>query len=488
MNCHRIPIIALACGVVAACAGPRPATEGVFLNASFEHASPGGYPAAWYVEADTGTASVSVDAGRSLDGARSLQINTEGGEPVVLYTPLLLQDHCVKKLGASAHARTEGPDVSVSLFFLAPGGELQAGEAVIGAGTKWRPVKAGTGGGEGCLPGDMMVGIMIQGRGQVWLDDLTLESDDPSYRPSGRFPGKAGREAITVIDEMAIALEGAATADDVGDDPRLGSLFGGAAIIGLGENSHGARGLFRLKASLVRYLVEHEGFDTFALEMPAGPAATVNDYVLGSTDDEKAALRALSYPSWQTAEMWELLEWLRAHNREAASPVTFHGLDTSRDPGDERSDDERMADQVEVLMEDAGGLIIWADNTHVTRAPSAMGGRIARQHGDAYVAVGFTYNEGRYSAYGPDNPYPVHPGYPGTHEYILSRAMTDRFLLALDRLPASHPLLDVRGWRYIGSRPQEMHQFYPHRLRDHFDVIGYVERTGATSYLVEHQF
>lgn len=488
MNCHRVPTIALVCCMAAACAGTQLQHDGVFLNSSFEHASPGGYPAAWYIEADAETSSVGVDTSRPYQGERSLHVTVEGGEPVVLYTSLLLEGHCVKELDAAAHAFLEGPDVSVSLFSLAPGGELQSGDAVGGSSREWRSVAAGASSDEGCLPGDMMIGVMIQGRGQVWLDELTLVADDPSYRLSQRQPGEPGRDAIEAINELAIGLDGPETEDDLAGIAELRALFGNASIVGLGENSHGARGLFRLKASLVRFLVVHQGFDTFALEMPADRAPIVNDYVLGRSDDADAALLALSYPSWQSAQMWELLGWLRAHNRQTASPVTFHGLDTKRESGDGRSDDERMADRAKALMEDAGGLIIWADNTHVTQAPSAMGGRLAERHGESYLAVGFTYNKGRYSAYGPDNPYQVEPGYPGTHEHVLSRAGPKRFLLALDRLPAGHPLLDVRGWRYIGSRPQEFHQFYPHRLRDHFDVIGYTERTEATRYLVEHEF
>lgn len=36
--------------------------------------------------------------------------------------------------------------------------------------------------------------------------------------------------------------------------------------------------------------------------------------------------------------------------------------------------------------------------------------------------------------------------------------------------------------------PQTFNQFYPHRLEDHFDVIGFAASTDSTHYLVKHVF
>ena len=156
-----------------------------------------------------------------------------------------------------------------------------------------------------------------------------------------------------------------------------------------------------------------------------------------------------------------------------------------------QSRDAYMAEEVMALLEEAGsegGIILWADNTHVTRFGDAMGAHLSRQLHDDYLAVGFTFNRGYYSAYGPALRYVVQPGFPGTHEYLLSRQRRGAYLLALDSLPRTHPLRQVAGFRYIGSRPQQLNQFHPHRLDDHFDVIGFVESTDSTRYLVNHVF
>jgi len=150
-----------------------------------------------------------------------------------------------------------------------------------------------------------------------------------------------------------------------------------------------------------------------------------------------------------------------------------------------------MAVEVTRLADNAPSeirMILWADNTHVSKAPNAMGGHLSERFGGAYVAVGLTFNEGHYSAYGPSLRYEAHPGYLGTHEYVLAKTGLDAFLLDLRQIPATHVLHDTLGFRYIGSMPQELTQFYPHRLGDHFDVIGFVEHTDSTRYLVEHEF
>lgn len=117
-----------------------------------------------------------------------------------------------------------------------------------------------------------------------------------------------------------------------------------------------------------------------------------------------------------------------------------------------------------------------------------MGAHLSRRLQDDYLAIGFTFNSGYYAAYGPALRYVVQAGFPGTHEYVLSRHAAGPYLVPLGSLSATHRLRQIAGFRYIGSRPQLLNQFYPHRLEDHFDVIGFVESTDSTRYLVKHDF
>jgi erythromycin esterase-like protein len=129
-------------------------------------------------------------------------------------------------------------------------------------------------------------------------------------------------------------------------------------------------------------------------------------------------------------------------------------------------------------------LVLWADNTHVTRAAGAMGSFLAERLRDDYLPVGLTFDAGRYSAYGPERIYPVQEGFSGTHEYVLSQHRRGDYLVALAALPPGHPLGQVAGFRYIGSRPQRLNQFQPLLLEEHFDIIGFTRTTEGTRDLI----
>jgi erythromycin esterase len=269
----------------------------------------------------------------------------------------------------------------------------------------------------------------------------------------------------------------------------------------------------------------------------------------------------LVYPSWQTAEMMSIIDWLRRYNESAEQKVIFAGFDIQQpqialrllgvkssialspelhgmyqqvvaafDEGDiekalegsnalkndlpsnaagaqryirlfrhgilmdrpdlgGKSRDAYMAQEVSILAKEKNELIIlWADNTHVTKAPGAMGHYLDDAFGSQYTAVGMTFADGFYAAYGPEKRYPVDPPFLGTHEAILAAADEDIYLVAVSNLKVTHPLRQRRGFRYIGSRPAAFNQFYPHTLENHFDVIGFVRETEATQYLLDPSF
>lgn len=479
---------ALTFSALAGCAG-KPPSDNVFLNLSFEHGTPRGYPLAWYIEADAGSASVNIDPQRSSDGKYSLRVRNAGAEPVVLYTPLLAGPHCLEATNAQASVLPGDSEIEVSLFYLSPGDPLMLGESAQTAIEEWSTFGVSLASEDGCLSPDLMLGIFVQGQGEAWIDGVRLTTNNSGYSLSETPPRAVpSRQMSDIIARHAIELDTLEPSADLHDLETLDALFNVARIVGLGENSHGARALFQLKHRIVRLLVEQAGFTIFALEMPAEQAKVVNDYLLGRDHDKRAALLALTYPSWQSEEMWVVIEWLRAHNRNTVTPVTFHGLDTP--PGD-GSEDQRMADEAARIMNGAaadGKMIIWADNTHVSKHGRAMGARLAERHGNAYVAVGTTFNEGHYLAYGQAQRYEVHPGYPGTHEHLLAQTDAESFVLGLAALPPGHALREVRGFRYIGSTPQDLHQFFPHRLDEHFDIIGFTRRTDSIRLIVEHDF
>jgi len=117
---------------------------------------------------------------------------------------------------------------------------------------------------------------------------------------------------------------------DLADSDFLDEAIEGAAIVGLGEATHGTREFARLKHRIVRFLVER-GFRTVSFEADVAAMAVVDDYVRFGSGDPESALAAASRWQWRTQAVRELLAWLRSfnENRPLDDRVRVRGIDLS---------------------------------------------------------------------------------------------------------------------------------------------------------------
>ena len=106
----------------------------------------------------------------------------------------------------------------------------------------------------------------------------------------------------------------------------LRELVGDAHIVALGENTHGTRDFFEMKARVLRFLVEEMGFNTFGIEATWPEARRIDHYVRTGEGDPEKALSGLYFWTWRTESVLEMIEWMRAHN-EAGGDIGFHGFD-----------------------------------------------------------------------------------------------------------------------------------------------------------------
>src|SRR5579885_478210 len=105
-------------------------------------------------------------------------------------------------------------------------------------------------------------------------------------------------------------------------------IVGDAAIVGLGEGSHGTRECFLAKHRLLRFLVEKMGFTLVAMEMDWMRAAALNDYILTGRGDARTLLKQNGYWFWYAEEILDLSEWLRAYNADPHHQrIYFAGFD-----------------------------------------------------------------------------------------------------------------------------------------------------------------
>jgi erythromycin esterase len=135
-------------------------------------------------------------------------------------------------------------------------------------------------------------------------------------------------EVTAWIKQQAVVLQTTEPGHGFADLQPLKKIIADARVVGLGETSHGTREIFRMKHRLLEFLVTEMGFTVFVLESYWPDGLAVNDYVLYGKGDP-ARLMAGMYVCWDTREVLDLIEWMRAYNANPAhrEKVKFYGAD-----------------------------------------------------------------------------------------------------------------------------------------------------------------
>ena len=140
--------------------------------------------------------------------------------------------------------------------------------------------------------------------------------------------GVATRDlALRAVADASHTITAVAPGDSAGDLEFLGDYIGDARVVGLGEATHGTREFFQLKHRVIQYLVERKGFRTFAIEAVFEPSIRIDRYIKGGEGDVEALVNGLGFWTWDTEEVIELVEWMRAYNARGGDPLNFYGFD-----------------------------------------------------------------------------------------------------------------------------------------------------------------
>jgi len=112
----------------------------------------------------------------------------------------------------------------------------------------------------------------------------------------------------------------------------LKAMIGSARVVGLGEGTHGTREYFQAKHRLLEFLATEMGFTLFSIEANMPEAYALNDYVLGGPGDVEALIAGMYFWTWNTEEVRDMVEWMRAFNSKLAAEgstdrVQFTGFD-----------------------------------------------------------------------------------------------------------------------------------------------------------------
>ncbi|WP_018128273.1 erythromycin esterase family protein [Balneola vulgaris] len=542
-----------------------------FWNTDFEYGVYKSQPRKWTIEGEGEQYTAYLDSTVSKSGNKSLFITQRNAETYTLLSipGALIAGESISISGFIKAHQTDSLQLSLMIFDPSEGNVLATVDHAI-ISNNWEVVSLNTFLPENLKSDNVLIALVASGSGSFWFDAVQVKIGGIKYgedAPNFREPTNG---EIASLNEKAIPFQ-MNTVQQKRDLSGLSDIVGDARIVALGENSHGSSSIYRLKLRMLRYLVEHEGFTLFALEMPTVEADYINNYVLYGQGDIEQVLTKLSYPSWQTQEMIDLIEWLRNYNEQHGKRIEFRGYDMQNgwsaleavkafatkydsvasselefiselyeealklrqlnnslyEKSDKllhylegksfraappnrvetivhymnvfmqslafqfnlehaKSRDKYMAENIRWIVEnnaESNRIIISADNTHITKSGGKTGAYLNQWYGEDYVGFGFTFKTGSYSAYGPKSSYEVHPPHVGTYEYFFSKSSYENFMLDL-RATESIPLLNQSaGFRSIGSRPQEVTQFYDIDIKKHFDAVVYIETSNHTTFL-----
>jgi erythromycin esterase len=168
-------------------------------------------------------------------------------------------------------------------------------------------------------------------RRSILLLALTLSACQGADAPTGTPPTQTTEaEAAAYIQANAIPFTTSQAGGSRADLMPLKAFVGDARIVSLGEATHGTREFFEMKHRIFEFLVREMGFTVFAIESEWAEANRVNDYVRGGTGSARVALTGMYFWTWNTQEVVDLIEWMRAYNADPANPrkLSFVGIDS----------------------------------------------------------------------------------------------------------------------------------------------------------------
>lgn len=101
------------------------------------------------------------------------------------------------------------------------------------------------------------------------------------------------------------------------------------SVLAVGEGVHGSREFQELKLSVLREMVEKQGYTAFALEADYSECADINRYLQSGEGKPEELIQKFSFPIYHTKEMAALLGWIQDWNRTAPEEkkVRFYGFD-----------------------------------------------------------------------------------------------------------------------------------------------------------------
>jgi erythromycin esterase-like protein len=253
-------------------------------------------------------------------------------------------------------------------------------------------------------------------------------------------PDQASESVIEALRANTFPLKTVSAESGFDDLQPLRSVLQDKRIVALGEATHGTREFFKMKHRLLEFLVREMGYEHFGMETSPEAGRVINDYVLGGSQDPRLVL----YWPWATAEVMDMIEWMRAYNADPKSTrkITFHGIDPTVGQRD-----LVMAENVARVLEQAGPeskIVLWAHNAHISNAAGWMGSYLKQAFGDEAYLLGFEFDHGEFtSRMAVIHTYSVGPASPAYYAHGLAK-LDDPILFLDFKTMSQNP--ELRTW------------------------------------------
>ena len=151
-------------------------------------------------------------------------------------------------------------------------------------------------------------------------------STGPRPEPS---PGPTSEPDVAWLHANAVPFATTVPGGDYADLEALRAIVGDARIVALGEATHGTAEFFTVKHRILEFLVKEMGFTALGMEAAWAESHDVDAFVRTGAGDDEVLLSNLYFWTWNTAEVRDMIRWMRRHNQAAGdgSLVGFHGFD-----------------------------------------------------------------------------------------------------------------------------------------------------------------
>ena len=107
-------------------------------------------------------------------------------------------------------------------------------------------------------------------------------------------------------------------------------ILGDAAVIALGDMTHGSREILQSRERLLRFLIQERRASIIVIEACFAATRRLNDYLVSGVGTAGEALAATEYWSCLNRETLDFVDWIREHNlsrHDGRQPVRVYGCD-----------------------------------------------------------------------------------------------------------------------------------------------------------------